>query len=305
VQKLQGTSAALIMNPNSGRLSDGLRRGVIDALRDKLQLETVAATRRDAGIELARRAAEDGADVVVAFGGDGHVNEIANGVAHTRARLGIIPGGTMNVFSRALGIPQDPYGAIEHLAAAMDRPPRTVPLGLMDDRYFTFCAGCGFDALVAERVERFSPSKRRFGELFFYWSAARVLASSFTLRHPTMTLRGEFGEVDVAMAIACNAGPYAYFGGRPVQLAPHVQLDGPLDVFSLMRMRLEALPLYAWSVAVAHDLAGQRDVFYRSGLNGFELIAEEPFPRHVDGEPLSPASCATFSVETDALRVAV
>jgi diacylglycerol kinase family enzyme len=120
-----------------------------------------------------------------------------------------------------------------------------------------------------------------------------------------MTLRGDFGEVEVAMAVACNAGPYAYFGGRPVQLAPQVQLDGALDVFSLTRMRFEALPLYAWRVAVSRDLLGQRDVFYRSGLTGFELVADEPFPRHVDGEPLPPASRAAFRVEMDALRVAV
>jgi diacylglycerol kinase family enzyme len=305
VRTLRGSSAALIINPNSGRLRGEVRQDVIDALRARLGIEILAATARDAGIGLAREAADSGADVVIAFGGDGHVNEVANGVAGTRARLGIVPGGTMNVFSRALGIPQDPFGAIDRLVDALGREPRAVPLGRMDDRLFTFSAGCGFDADVADRVERFFAGKRRFGELFFYWSAVRVLAQSAALRAPFMTLRGRFGEVPAAMAIACNAGPYAYLAGRPVELTPKVRLDGGLDLFSLRRMRLEVLPLYAWCVAVSRDLTHQPDVFYESDLEAFEIEAESPFPRHVDGEPLPAASSARFSVERDALLVAV
>jgi YegS/Rv2252/BmrU family lipid kinase len=300
-----GKSVALVVNPNAGRLTSSVRKEVVGALRRRLGIETFAATARDAAIDLAREAAVSGAEVVVAFGGDGHVNEVANGVANTDARLGIVPGGTMNVFSRALGIPQDPFAAIDRLVEAMARPPRLVPLGRMDDRYFTFSAGCGFDAEVAERVERFMRSKRRFGELFFYWSALRVLVNSMNLRTPRMTLQGDFGTVPVAMAIACNAGPYAYLGRRSVNVAPHVSLDGGLDVFSLRRMRLEALPRYMWKVTVSGDLARQADVFYASDLQSFEIHAERAFHRHVDGEPLPTANSARFTIEKDALRVAV
>jgi diacylglycerol kinase family enzyme len=305
MRTLRESSAALIINPNSGRLAHELRNDVIDALRTRLGIETFAATARDAGIALAREAAEAGAEVVVAFGGDGHVNEVANGVAGTSARLGVVPGGTMNVFARALGIPQDPFAAIDRLVDALGRAPRVVPLGRVDGRLFTFSAGCGFDAQVADRVERYLANKRRFGELFFYWSAARELVASVSLRAPSLTIKGPFGEVPAAMAVACNAGPYAYLAGRPVELAPRVRLDGGLDLFSLRRMRIEALPLYAWSVAVSGDLTKQPDVFYANDLDSFEVAAEKPFPRHVDGEPLPPATNARFSVERDALRVAV
>ena len=296
-------SGVLIVNPGAGGASTERRLQVVDEIRQRLRVDVYETPARDAGIDVAARAAAAGAPAVIAFGGDGLVNEVANGVAGTPTALAIVPGGTMNVFARALGIPTDPIEAVTALVARWDAGPRTVPLGKMDDRYFTFSAGCGFDAEAAGRVERDFRSKRTFGELFFYWSAFRVLAGTYRHRSPSMTLKGEFGEVPVAMTIACNAGPYAYFAGRAVNLAPEVSLDGGLDVFALKNMRIEALPLYAWRAVVSGDLVHHGDTFYATDLPGFEVIAEEPFARHVDGEPLAPAPSVTFEVVPDALKV--
>lgn len=118
-----------------------------------------------------------------------------------------------------------------------------------------------------------------------------------------MSLGGSFGEIPVAMAVANNAGPYAYFANRPVNLAPHVDLNRGLDVFALKKMRIETLPLYAWRVAVSGDLVHHGDAFYANDVNEFELSSEQPFARHVDGEPLPPACSARFRIVRDALRV--
>jgi diacylglycerol kinase family enzyme len=295
--------AALVVNPNAGRLSERAREETIASLRSQLRVDVHFTTARDTGITIASDLARAGERLVIAFGGDGHVNEVANGLAGTDSVLSIVPGGTMNVFARALGIPLDPQDAIDRLVARIDEPVRTVPLGRIDERYFTFSAGCGFDAEAAERVERYVPSKRRFGEAFFYWSAFRVLTGTFRHRGPSMTLKGDFGSVDVAMAIVCNAGPYAYLAGRPVNVTPDVSLDRGVDVFALRQMRVEALPFYVWRVAVSGDLVHHPDAFYESDLAKFELAAEHPFSRHVDGEPLSPARTARFSVERDILKV--
>ena len=293
----------VVVNPNAGRLTEQVRTDVVAELRARFEVDAYSTTARGSGVGLTKDLVERGAKVVVAFGGDGHVNEVVNGVAGTDATLAIIPGGTMNVFSRALGIPLDPFKAIDHLERSIDDPPRLVPLGKMNERYFTFSAGCGFDAEAAERVERYVPAKRRFGEVFFYWSAFRVLAGSFRNRAPTMTLKGPWGEEMVAMAIASNAGPYAYLMGRPVSIAPEVKLEGGIDVFALKSMRLEALPLYAWRVAISGDLIQHPDAFYEADLQTFEVSAEEPFSRHVDGEPLPPSHTARFTVEPDILKV--
>ncbi|HEX2057226.1 MAG TPA: diacylglycerol kinase family protein [Actinomycetota bacterium] len=296
-------SGVLIVNPGAGSASDARRLEIVAQVRRRCRVDVVETPARDAGIEVAAGAADAGVAAVIAFGGDGLVNEAANGVAGTATSLAILPGGTMNVFARALGIPADPHDAIEALVARWHAGPRNVPLGRMDDRYFTFSAGCGFDAEAADLVERDLRSKRRFGELFFYWSAARVLATTYRRRRPSMTLTGDFGEVPVAMAIACNAGPYAYFAGRPVNLAPDVSLEGGLDVFALKSMRIEALPLYAWRAVVSGDLVHHRDTFYATDLGSFEIAADHPFARHVDGEPLPPASSARFEIVADVLKV--
>ncbi len=295
--------AVLIVNPNAGRLEDATRNDVVDALRSRFRIEGHATTARDSGIAIASEAADAGARLVIAFGGDGHINEVANGLAGSSTALGIIPGGTMNVFARVLGIPLDPLAAVDHLQGALKREVVEVPLGRMDDRYFTFSAGCGFDAEAAGRVERYVPAKRRFGEVFFYWSAFRVLTGTYRHRSPTMKLRGDFGEVPVAMAVVCNAGPYAYLGNRPVNLTPQVDLFKGIDVFALRSMRIESLPAYAWRVAVSGDLVHHPDVFYASDLENFELRSEKPFHRHADGEPLPPVHGVKFEIVANALRV--
>ena len=279
------------------------RDEIVAALRSRFDIDAYSTTSRDSGIELAASAAEAGARLVIAYGGDGHINEVANGLAGSSSTLAIIPGGTMDVFARSLRIPLDPYAALDHLWERRDESPRAVSLGQMDDRYFTFSAGCGFDAEAAERVERYVPAKRRLGQLFFYWSAFRVLAGTYRNRAPMLTMKGEFGEVDVSMAIASNTGPYAYIGKRAVEIAPDVRLDGGIDVFALRTMRVEALPVYAWRCLVSGDLVHHRDAFYESDLDWFEVRADHAFSRHVDGEPLTARRSARFSIARDVLRV--
>ena len=298
-------SAVLIVNPYAGRLSDLEREVVISALKARFDIEGFATTGRGNGIDVARKAAEEGARLVIAFGGDGHVNEVANGVAGTDTAMAIIPGGTMNVFARSLGVSTDAMTAVNLLHAHLDNAPREVSLGRIDDRYFTFSAGCGFDAEAAELVERDYPKKRRFGEIFFYWSAFRVLTGSYRHRNPGMVLEGDFGRVPVSMAVACNTGPYAYLGKRRINLTPDVSLDKGLDVFALRTMRIEAFPAYAWRCLVSGDMVHHEDAFYAHDLAGFDLVSEQPFHRHVDGEPIGSSTTASFRIEPGVLKVLV
>lgn len=290
----------MIFNPSAGRLSDADREHVVTGLTEHLDLDVFPTTERNEGIELAEKAIADGHDLVVAFGGDGLVNEVVNAVAGSEASLGIIPGGTMNVFARSLDIPTGRDEAIERVVSGTAR---SVHLGRMNGRLFTFSAGCGFDAEAAELVETHLTNKRRFGEIYFYWSALRVLAGTYRHRNPSMILRGPFGEVPVSMAVANNTGPYAYFLSRPVRLAPEVRLEGGLDVFALRRMRIEALPFYAFRAAIAGDVSKHKDAFYAHDVEAFELVADEPFHCHVDGEPLEPTDRAQFRISRNALQV--
>src|SRR5205807_5069330 len=136
----------IIVNPYASTVSERLKHLVVYALRGSYRVKAVETESRDHATELCRDAAREGYDVVVAFGGDGTVNEAANGLAGSETPLTCLPGGSTNVFCRAIGVPNDVVDATEHLLGMADRfRPLRVDLGRAGDRYFTFGAGVGLD----------------------------------------------------------------------------------------------------------------------------------------------------------------
>ena len=160
----------IIVNPYATTVSDRLRHLVVYALQGRFEVDAVDTEARGHATELCREAAHEGYDVVVAFGGDGTVNEAANGLLGSPTPLCCLPGGSANVFGKMLGIPGDVVDATEHLLAmADDWHPRKVDLGVVNGRCFTFASGLGLDASVVERVDANPKLKARFGPYFFTW----------------------------------------------------------------------------------------------------------------------------------------
>ncbi len=143
----------VIVNPYATTVSDRLRNLVVYALQARYDVEAVDTERRNHATQICREAAGEGYDLVVAFGGDGTVNEAANGLIGSGTPLSCLPGGATNVFHRTLGIPGDVVDATEHLLAmADDFRPREVDLGLVNGRAFVFSSGVGLDGRVVVRV---------------------------------------------------------------------------------------------------------------------------------------------------------
>ena len=131
-------------------------------------VELVETNRRGHATRFAHDAARRGVDVVVGFGGDGTLNEVATGIAGTDTALGVLPGGSTNVFARTIGMPNDPVEAVELLAGGIDAADfRPIGLGKVNGRFFCFHTGIGFDAAVVERVERRASLKRWLGHPLF------------------------------------------------------------------------------------------------------------------------------------------
>ena len=125
------------------------------ALSHGNEVEIVETNRRGHATRFAQDAARRGVDVIVGFGGDGTLNEVATGVAGTRSAIGVLPGGSTNVFARTLGMPNDPSLAVPQLAAGIAAGDvRPIGLGHVNGRYFCFHTGVGFDAAVVREVER-------------------------------------------------------------------------------------------------------------------------------------------------------
>ena len=153
--------------------------------------------------------------MVVAFGGDGTVNEAANGLVGSDTPLCCLPGGRANVYCRMLGIPSDVVDATEHLLGmAYDWKPRRVDVGRVNDRYFTFSAGVGLDASVVEVVDAHPRLKARMGEWYYTWAAVKTFNRRYLVR--PLRLRAQIGgeSIDGVTAIVQNAHPYTYFGDR-------------------------------------------------------------------------------------------
>src|ERR1700744_5406419 len=136
-----GRRLLMIVNPYATTVSDRLRNLVVYALRGSYEVDAVDTERRDHATELGREAAAEGYDAVVAFGGDGTVNEAANGLVGSDTPLTCLPGGRANVYCRMLGIPPDVVDATEPLLSLADAwRTRVVDLGRAGDRHFLFSA---------------------------------------------------------------------------------------------------------------------------------------------------------------------
>lgn len=172
---------------------------------------------------LAREAAYSGADAVLAVGGDGTINEVANGLAGSPTRLAVVPHGTGNVFADEIGLPETVEGC---LALLSEGATIEIPLARADGRYFVLMASAGFDAEVVERME--SRNKRYLG------IGAYVLAGMRHLFREQPTLWMEFPgreRIEAQSVIVCRGKMY----GGGVTMAPAGNL--PANSFQVVALR--------------------------------------------------------------------
>ena len=295
------TRAHLILNPEARGVTPALTRVVRSALEAHFKMETTLTAGREDAIAVAATAAAEGVELVIAFGGDGLVNEVVNGLVGHDSTLAIIPGGTMNVFARNIGLPNDVVGAVDAIIRRYSRS-ISVRLGKAGDRYFTFACGCGFDADAAERVESHKTSKRRFGETYFYAAAFSTFIRSYFSREPYLLCEGEFGASEGVLAIATIAGPYAYLMGRPIRLvAEGSPEDDALDLFVLRKLRYSHLTRYASGAMLTGEFGPESA---RHSLKGsYTVSSAHPFGVHVDGEPLPHVSEISIGLSDESISV--
>ncbi len=214
----------IIVNPYATTVSDRLRHLVVYALQGRFEVDAVDTEAQGHATELCREAAHEGYDVVVAFGGDGTVNEAANGLIGSPSQwaganptpLTCLPGGSANVFGKMLGIPGELVDATEHLLAmADDWRPRTVDLGVVNGRCFTFASGLGVDASVVERVDSNPRLKARLGAYYFTWAAISTFARRYLVHPPRMVAHAGEQTLEGVTTIVQNGSPFTYFHEPP------------------------------------------------------------------------------------------
>lgn len=262
-------------------------RKALSADHDVTLAET---TRRGHATRLAMGAAASGTDVVVVLGGDGTLNEAANGLAGTDTALAPLPGGSTNVFARQLGLPDDPIEATGGLLDSLEQG-RLVPIGLgaVNGRYFLFHVGVGFDAAVVAQVERRAALKRYAGHALFAYAGFDTWLRHYDRARPHFSVHHADGAVvdDGYMTLVLNTNPYTYVGNRPFNLAPDATLDRPLAVTTIRSLRSWSfLALMASALGTGRRLRASRLVDYRADVSSLTIRGFGPFPYQVDGDYL-------------------
>lgn len=305
----------IIVNPYATTVSDRLRNLVVYALQGRFDVEAVSTQAQNHATELSREAIDGGYDAVVAFGGDGTLNEVANGLAGSDLPVAVLPGGSTNVVCRTLGIPNDVVDATEHLLSlADDWQPRKIDLGKVDERHFVFACGVGIDATVVRRVDENPKLKAKAGPYYYSWAGISGFYRKYLLK--AVRVRVEVGSaepVEGITAIAQNSDPLTYFASKPIRVCEGIAIDdGTLSMAVLKRAAQRDMP-----TLIPRLLSGKRTAVGHKQVVHFEDVANatvtsisedkegapRPFPLQVDGDYIGDRTSITLAAEPGALTI--
>jgi len=299
----------LIVNTTASSVTARKRVMIQKALGAEHDLEMVETSRRGHAARLARGAARRGIEVVAVLGGDGTLNEAADGLVGTATALAPLPGGSTNVYARTLGLPYDPVDATTQLITSLDRRSfRRVGLGQVNGRYFLFHCGTGFDAAVVAQVERHAYIKRYAGHPLFVVASFDTWLRTYDHSHGRFDVTLDSGEVieGGTLTIISKTSPYTYLGRRPLVVAPAAGLDTPLSVTVIKVHRTGSMLSLAASALLSPQMLHRHpNVEHRDGVTAATITGVEPFPYQVDGDYLGEVNRLEFAYEPDVLTVVV
>ena len=298
----------VIVNPYATTVSNRLKNLVVYALQSRYDVEAVDTEAKAHATELCREAADEGYEVVVAFGGDGTVNEAANGLIGTDVPLTCLPGGSTNVFCRTLGIPRDVVDATEHLLQVADHwQPRRVDLGRVNGRHFTFSSGIGLDASVVEQVDAHPRLKSRYTRWYYTYVAVSQFMRKYLVHPPHVEVEVDGRRTRGVTVIVQNSDPFTYFGPRPIRVNEGAALDsGALSLTVLERASALDMPTLIPRLfsARAKTVQRHRQVEGFQGVDWAQVRAiEGTFPLQVDGDYIGDFEEASYGVVPNALSV--
>ena len=240
---------------------------------------------------LAKQAAAEGCERIVAAGGDGTINEVVNGIAGTEAALGLLPLGTMNVFATELGLPvgnlRKCWEVIEHGQV------KPVDLPRANDRYFVQMAGIGFDAQIVAATS--FDFKKTLGPLSYIISATQIASK----KPPKLTVRGGGGTREGSFVLVGNG---RYYGG-PFVLFQQARIDdGMLDVLIFKNLGYLDIVRYFQAIMLGNHTALSDVEYFQTAQ--VRVTSVDAAPVEVDGDVIGNLP-VTFKVLPKALRVIV
>jgi diacylglycerol kinase family enzyme len=304
----------IIVNPYATTVSDRLRNLVVYALQGRYEVEAVTTEAQNHATEIGREVRDHGYDIVVAFGGDGTLNEVVNGLAGTDVPVSMLPGGSTNVVCRTLGIPNDVVDATEHLLTlADDWAPRKIDLGVVDDRHFVFACGVGIDATVVERVDAHPRLKSRAGPYYYSWAGISAFYRKYLVNPVRVRMETGGESVEGVTAIVQNSDPFTYFASRPIRVCEGIAIDdGTLSAGVLKRAAQRDMPtLISRLFSESRPAARHRQVEHFDDVTEATItsVSEDkdgeprPFPLQVDGDYIGDHTRVELRADPGALTI--
>lgn len=316
--------AVLIVNPNATSTTPAGRDLLAHALESRVRLTVAHTDHRGHAIEIGRNAAREGVDVLIVHGGDGTVNEVVNGIlgeVRPRTRgaqntvsgpapaVGVVPGGSANVFARALGISPDPIEATNQLVdllSAYKRHKAWRRIGLMDcgERWCVFTAGMGVDGDVVAAVEAQRDKGRKVTASRYIRVAVREMLSS-AREDPALTLHLPDSDPvpGVHFAFVSNSSPWTYANTRPVWTNPTTTFETGLGLFAITSMNVWANLGLVRQMLSKRPRLEAKHLIRDDDLSWVRVTSDTPVACQIDGDYLGPRRSMTFTAVPDALGV--
>jgi diacylglycerol kinase family enzyme len=298
--------AVLIVNPNATSTTPATRDLLAHALESRVKLTVIHTDHRGHAVEIGRDAATDGVDALIVHGGDGTVNEVVNGILEVGGpgvgapAVGVVPGGSANVFARALGISPDPIEATNQLIdllSAYRRRKTWRRIGLMDcgERWAVFTAGMGVDGDVVAAVEAQRAKGRKV-------TASRYIRAR---RDPTLTLHMPDREpvAGVHFVFVSNSSPWTYANARPVWTNPTTSFETGLGVFAITSMNVWANLRLVRKMLARRPRIDADHLVREDDLPQLRVTSDTPVACQIDGDYLGMRDTMTFTAYPNALAV--
>ena len=305
--------ALMVVNPRATTTTISTRDLLVGSLRSVLDLEITITRRRGDAERLGRLAVEDKYDYVVTFGGDGTTSEVVNGLL--ASGVGVtnlpilcpLPGGSANVFTRALGFSKNPITAVgQAVVAITDNSYQLIDLGRAKwpagDRYFTFSLGVGLDAEVISAMESDRQAGKRATPLRYLQTSLKQLVLTEKLE-PKITLETESGGYvyGVFTLLAQNTNPWTYFGPLAISGSKSASFQGGLDFLAIKHMGVFSTLSLLTKLVRGEFSPDDGDLVQLKNQNRLGLVANSPMPMQLDGESYSPIEQVEISSVASAL----
>jgi diacylglycerol kinase family enzyme len=305
----------LVANTFATSTDDAIQTRVVSELSKHLDITAVNTSARNDAIEIARTAQQQGFELVIGLGGDGTVNEIANGLLLDGPNpegplLAAIPGGNGNVFARNMGLSENPMeAAAQILSSIQNRKFQEIGVGRIAtnniSRWFLFNAGIGLDAAVLAEMEARRASGKTVSDFAYATLALRELFARTDRKHGSLSLVSDSGEVqrNAHFALIVNLAPWAYLGSKPLNPLPSASHHTALDVYAPTSLSVSAVLRLASRAIAGKSAENDRNVIALTNQKQVHIQAESPLWIQVDGDVIAQSTELTATHIPNALRV--